>query len=82
MKPLIGTRGPFRAEHLRSGDPYELSNGHAVYCSPTGGRGSKAEGAGFLVIKTDPASEDVGIDTGFSPEPGTLRAPDLVRTDP
>jgi hypothetical protein len=29
------------------------------------------------VLATDPASEDVGIDTGFSPEPGMLRAPDL-----
>jgi len=26
---------------------------------------------------TPGASEDVGIDTGFSPQPGTLRAPDL-----
>ena len=77
MKPLPDSRGPFRAEQLRSGDPYELSNGHAVYCSPTGARGSKAEGAGYKVLATDPASEDVGIDTGFSPEPGTLRAPDL-----
>lgn len=77
MKPLPNSRGPFRAEHLCSGDPYELSNGHAVYCSPTGGRGSKAEGAGYKVLSTDPGSEDVGIDTGFSPAPGMLRAPDL-----
>jgi Uma2 family endonuclease len=77
MKTLPDSRGPFRSEQLRSGDPYELSNGHAVYCSPTGGRGSKAKGAGYKVLATDPACEDVGIDTGFSPEPGTLRAPDL-----
>lgn len=77
MKTIPDSRGPFRAEQLRSGDPYELSNGHAIYCSPTGGRGSKAEGAGHLVIATDPGSADVGIDTGFSPTPGTLRAPDL-----
>lgn len=78
MKPLRDSRGPFRAEHLGSGDPYELSNGHAVHCLPTGGRGSKAEGAGYKVLSTDPGNEDVGIDTGFSPEPGTLRAPDLA----
>ena len=77
MKSLPDSHGPFRAEHLHSGDPYELSNGHAVYCSPTGGRGSKAEGAGYKVLSTDPASKDVGIDTGFSPSPGMLRAPDL-----
>lgn len=78
MKKLPTSRGPFRAEQLRPGDPYELSNGHAVRCLPTGGRGSKAEGAGYKVLSTDPGAQDVGIDTGFSPEPGSLRAPDLA----
>ncbi len=77
MKVLPTSRGPFLAEHLRPGDPYELSNGHAVQCMPTGGRGSKAEGAGYKVLSTDPSAEDIGIDTGYSPDPGTLRAPDL-----
>lgn len=35
-RPLTGERGPFRAEHLREGDRYELSNGHAIYCNPAG----------------------------------------------
>ena len=67
----------FRAEQLRSGDPYELSNGHTVLCMPTGGRGSLATGAGYKALADDPDVEDVGIDTGFSPVSDTMRAPDL-----
>ncbi len=75
--PLRNTRGPFRAEHLRSGDPYELSNGHTVRCMPTGGRGALATGAGYKALADDPAVEDIGIDAGFSPVAETMRAPDL-----
>jgi Uma2 family endonuclease len=77
MKVLPTRHGPFLAEQLRPGDPYELSDGHTVRCMPTGGRGSKAEGAGYKVLSTDPGVEDVGIDTGYSPAPDSLRAPDL-----
>ena len=77
MKMLQTSRGPFLADQVRQGDPYELSHGHAIQCFPTGGRGSKAKGAGFKVLSTDPGAEDTGIDTGFSPAPDTLRAPDL-----
>ena len=31
------TRGPFRADQLRDGDRYELSNGHPIYCAPPAG---------------------------------------------
>jgi Uma2 family endonuclease len=77
VKTLPTSHGPFLARYLSSGDPYELSNGHAIQCLPTGARGSKAEGAGYKVIDTDPGAGDVGIDTGYSPAPDTLRAPDL-----
>ncbi|HSS77536.1 MAG TPA: Uma2 family endonuclease [Thermoanaerobaculia bacterium] len=70
-------QGPFRAEHIRSGDPYELSNGHPVHCLPTGGRGAKAASVGDGVLASDPAVQDVGVDAGFSPSPEILRAPDL-----
>jgi hypothetical protein len=30
------------------------------------------------VLASDPAVQDVGVDTGFSPSPDTLRAPDLA----
>jgi Uma2 family endonuclease len=73
-----GGRGPFRAEHVRSGDPYELSNGHAIFCLPTGGRGSGPNRLGVSVVGWDPAVKEAGVDTGYSPEPGTLRAPDVA----
>ncbi len=43
------SQGPFRAEHLRDGDRYELSNGHPIYCAP-------AEVEVWLRASHDPAS--------------------------
>ena len=71
------TQGPFRADQLRSGDPYELSNGHPINCLPTGRRGGRATNVGGGVLASDPAVQDVGVDVGYSPSPDTLRAPDL-----
>ena len=71
------SQGPFRADQLRSGDPYELSNGHPVECMPTGGRGAKAVSVGDAVLASDPAVQDVGVEAGYSPSPDVLRAPDL-----
>jgi Uma2 family endonuclease len=73
-----GSPGPFRADQLRPGDPYELSNGHPIHCLPTEGRGAKATSVGAGVLASDPAVADVGVDTGFSPSPEILRAPDLA----
>jgi Uma2 family endonuclease len=75
---LPASAGPFRADQIRPGDPYELSNGHPILCLPTGGRGAKATGVGADVLASDPAAQDVGIDTGFSPSPDVLRAPDIA----
>jgi Uma2 family endonuclease len=72
-----GSRGPFRADQLHSGDPYELSNGHPIHCLPTGGRGGRAANLGGGVLASDPAVQDVGVDVGFSPSPEILRAPDV-----
>ncbi len=78
-KPTIRQgQGPFHADQLHSGDPYELSNGHPIFCLPTGGRGSKANLIGGLVLGTDPDVESAGVDTGYAPTPGTLRAPDVA----
>jgi Uma2 family endonuclease len=74
---LPASQGPFRADQIRPGDPYELSHGHPILCLPTGGRGSKASSVGAGVLASDPAACDVGFDTGFTPAPDTLRAPDL-----
>ena len=71
-------RGPFRADALVSGDPYELSSGHPIYCAPTGGRGSQPNRLGASVVGWDPAVTEAGVDTGYSNEPGNLRAPDVA----
>jgi Uma2 family endonuclease len=71
-------QGPFRVESLRPGDPYELSNGHAIASLPTGGRGGKSNLVGAAVLDSDPAVQSAGVDTGFTPEPGTMRAPDIA----
>lgn len=71
-------RGPFTANQLRPGDRYELSNGHPIYCAPTGGDGSRRVLRGGAVLATDPAVTEAGVDTGFSSEPGQLRAPDIA----
>jgi Uma2 family endonuclease len=76
--PYPTPHGPFRADQLRSGDPYELSAGHTVPCLPTGGRGSRTNLLGAQVLETDPAVESAGVDTGFTPAPDVLRAPDVA----
>jgi len=79
MARLYSTpHGPFTADQLKSGDPYELSSGHAIHCLPSGGRHSSASAEGASVIGSDPDVESVGVDAGFTPEPGTLRAPDVA----
>ncbi len=72
------SRGPFRADQLRSGDPYELSDGHAIYVAPAGRRHASANAVGAQALATDPDVTQAGIDAGCSPEPGTLRAPDIA----
>ena len=69
--------GPFRADQVREGDPYELSDGHAILCAPTGGRGSGAAVTGAFALSSDPAVESSGVETGYSPADNVLRAPDV-----
>ncbi len=71
-------RGPFRPEHPRSGDPYELSNGHSIECLPQGARNSRANLVGGIALATDPAVDAAGVDTGYATDEQTLRAPDLA----
>ena len=70
--------GPFQASQIPAGSRYELSDGHPLYCAPTGARGSRSNLVGGAVLDTDPDVLAAGVDTGFSPEPGTLRAPDIA----
>ncbi len=74
--------GPFTADQLKDGDRYELSDGHPVYCLPAGRPHAAGTLSGGSVLETDPAVEWGGVDAGFTPEPGTLRAPDLAVAAP
>ncbi len=76
--PYPTSHGPFLADQIRKGDPYELSNGHVIRCLPTGGRGSEAAATGAAVLKSDPEVDSAGVETGFAPSPDTLRAPDVA----
>ena len=69
--------GPFRAEQIPEGSPYELSNGHPVLCMPSGRRGGRSNLIGGEVLETDPAVTAAGVDVGFSMDPSHLRAPDV-----
>jgi Uma2 family endonuclease len=69
--------GPFRAEHIREGSPYELSEGHPVLCLPSGRRGGRSNLIGGQVLETDPAVKSAGVDVGFSKDASHLRAPDV-----
>ncbi len=77
-KPHDHTTGPFRAEQLRCGDPYELDNGHLIECLPSGGRHAKANLSGGVALETDPSVESAGFDPGFTPDENNLRAPDIA----
>ena len=71
-------RGPFQPGQLRSGDPYELSDGHPILSAPTGRDGTGPNGLGFAVLDSDPAVRNAGVNTGLALGPGTLRAPDVA----
>ena len=79
---LLPESGPFRVEHLREGDRYELSHGHPIYCAPAGREHAAPNLTGANVIDGDPDVAWAGVDAGFSPEPGTLRAPDVAVAAP
>ena len=70
--------GPFRVEHLRPGDPYELSDGHAIVSEPGGRRHGGRNLVGAAAIASDPAVEEAGVDVGFTLDERTLRAPDVA----
>lgn len=72
--------GPFRADQIREGDHYELSNGHAIHCMTAGGRHGSAHIVGAAVLTSDPGLDrPAGIDVGISWNDGkNLRAPDIV----
>ncbi len=70
--------GPWTADDIKPGEPYELDNGNKIECMGTGQRGSRANGAGFMVLDSDPVAPPAGVDAGVSPMPKMLRAPDIA----
>lgn len=81
-KPKADHHGPFRADQLRDGDRYELSNGHPIYCAPSGREHAGPNLIGAAALETDPDVDWAGVDAGFSPDEGTLRAPDIAIAPP
>ena len=75
--PLPGP-GPFRVEHLRPGDPYELDDGHAIVSEPSGPRHAQKNLLGATLLDSDPAVEAAGVDIGYALSERTLRAPDVA----
>lgn len=73
--------GPFRVAHLRPGDPYELSDGHAIVAEPAGPRHGRQNLLGAAVVATDPAVAAAGVDVGFALDERTMRAPDVAVGD-
>ncbi len=82
MNRPLRSPGPFRADQIGDGDYYELSNGHPIECSPSGRDHTGPNVSGVEVLDADPDVEWSGVDAGFAPEPGTLRAPDVAVGDP
>jgi hypothetical protein len=76
--PSHGGRGPFRADQVRSGDPYELTQGHPIFCAPTGHEGAASNSLGAAVLGSDPAVKRAGVDAGIALAEDTLRAPDVA----
>lgn len=70
--------GPFRPEHVRPGDRYEIDHGHPVPCIPAGGDGAACVVLGGQVLNSDPDVVEAGIDAGFVSSPHTMRAPDIA----
>ncbi len=83
MDPMHSTQaGPFTADQIGEEAYYELSNGHPIECSPAGRDHTGPNVSGAEVLDTDPDVEWTGVDAGYSPEPKTLRAPDVAVGEP
>jgi hypothetical protein len=77
-KPIAySAPGPFRPDQVRSGDPYEISNGHPIQCLPTGADGTGPNGRGFMVLDSDPMAANAGVDPGMKLGALTMRAPNV-----
>ncbi|MBT8420390.1 MAG: Uma2 family endonuclease [Gammaproteobacteria bacterium] len=79
IKKQRNPSGPrFTADQIRDGDRYELSNGYPIYCAPAGENHARRNASGASLLGSDPDVQWSAVDAGFTPEPGTLRAPDVA----
>ena len=69
--------GPFTADQLPREGRYELSNGHPMFCAPSGGRHAGGTTRGAQVIASDPAVEHAAVDAGYELDRRNVRAPDV-----
>ena len=53
--------GPFRASQIADGDPYELSDGHAIQCLPARADHAESNLAGGAALESDPDVEWAGV---------------------
>jgi len=79
VRSRIDHVGPLRAHNIREGEPYEVFNGHLIYCLPNDGPLGSAHSAGALVLSASVVLPFVTmIDVGFTWNAGRyLLAPDL-----
>ncbi len=72
--------GPWRADQIKEGERVELSNGHAIQCTPAGRRHGGAHAAGAIALATAAReARKIGVDVGVAWNDGkNLRSPDLV----
>lgn len=75
--PMLAPSPGWTADQIRSGDPYEISEGRRVEVMPTLIGGGDAQAWGAAVIKTNPKVKRAGVEIGVSTHAGMLRAPDV-----
>jgi Putative restriction endonuclease len=73
--------GPFRADQIPEGSPYELADGHPILRLPPSERGRVFKLLGGEVLGSDPAVVSAGVDLGYSSGPKDLRALDVAVGD-
>ena len=70
--------GPFHVGQVQSGDPYELSEGHPIYCPPPSQPVTAVRRLAALALDSDPAVRNAGVDAGIALSERTLRAADIA----
>lgn len=66
------------SDQIRSGEPFEISNGRLIPVLPAKRPCGDAAAWGAAVIKSDPKVKRAGVEVGVSTHPHMLRAPDVA----